>query len=771
MSVPLSAEAACLGGSSAPLVNDFSIQVATVNGSGSQTANTVLMRALFQMGVPVSGKNLFPSNIAGLPTWFTIRASKQGYIGRRKEVDFLVAMNAETAREDVMKLDRGAAVVYDEPLKLNELRGSALLSRAVRQAGRSGLSRTQAAQAGPQHDLRRRAGVAARHRAGRGAQGALQAVRRAQSQGRGAELGRGEGGRRVRRQSSAPRPTPTRSSVWTRPRARSSSRATRPARWAALFAGVTVVTWYPITPSSSLVETLIGYLKRFRIDKETGKATFAMVQAEDELAAIGMALGAGWAGARSMTATSGPGISLMAEFTGLGYYAEIPAVIVDVQRVGPSTGLPTRTQQGDILSTAVLSHGDTQHPMYFPSSPSECFTMMQDAFDLAERFQTPVFVMTDLDLGMNNWMSDPFPYPDRADPARQGSHRRRPGAAGRIRTLQRRGRRWRRLPHAARHRSSGGRLLHAGQRPQRPRHLQRAADDYMNNMDRLARKFEVMRATRAAAGSQAKRESRDRPDLYRHFPLATEESREQLRQEYGVESGYFRLRAYPFTKDVVAFIHRHARIYVIDQNRDGQLLQLMRLELSAGRRRQAPQRSLLRWASLGRPHGHGRDRPTRRPYEHRYQPRFLRKRLTASGWKFSPTRAARRRCAPVAATTRFPSASSKRSTTWESSRGAWPNSPGSAARASRPAYFLSMSHGFNAVHGRTPAVATGAMLANRTMLGIRVTRRRRYGFDRHRSVHAPAAAQSAADLHHREQRRVRSDQGPVLGDRGPRVQA
>src|ERR1700731_10911 len=396
-----------------PVVNDFSIQVATINGSGSQTANSVLMRAIFQMGIPVSGKNMFPSNIQGLPTWFTIRASKHGYIGRKKELDFLVAMNPETAREDVMKLDSGAAVVYDEPLKLNALRSDltfypvpfdklvgpvcpeAKLRKLVRKmiydgvvANLLGIDMEEMRKALFKQFGKRKAKAAEMN------MGALAAGFDYAAQ-------------------NLTKADPFRVEKMNATAGKIIIEGNAAAALGAMFAGVTVVTWYPITPSSSLVETLIGYLKRFRIDKETGKATFAVVQAEDELASIGMALGAGWAGARSMTSTAGPGISLMSEFIGLGYYAEIPTVIFDVQRVGPSTGLPTRTMQGDLLFTALLSHGDTKHPMLFPSSCEECFTMAIEAFDLSEHFQTPVFVMMDLDLGMNNWMADPFPYPDK----------------------------------------------------------------------------------------------------------------------------------------------------------------------------------------------------------------------------------------------------------------------------------------------------------------------------------------------------------------------
>jgi 2-oxoglutarate ferredoxin oxidoreductase subunit alpha len=262
----------------------------------------------------------------------------------------------------------------------------------------------------------------------------------------------------------------------------------------AMFAGVTVVTWYPITPSSSLVESLIGYMKRYRTCDDTGKATFAIVQAEDELASIGMAIGAGWAGARSMTATAGPGISLMSEFIGLGYYAECPAVLYDVQRVGPSTGLPTRTAQGDLLSTALLSHGDTKHPMFFPASPEECFSMSLEAFDFAEQFQTPVFIMSDLDLGMNNWMSDPFPYPE--EPIRRGkvltaADLERLGGFARYKDVDGDGVGYRTLP-GTKHPAASYFTRGSGHN-EKAGYTERE-DDYMNNMDRLARKFESIRS-------------------------------------------------------------------------------------------------------------------------------------------------------------------------------------------------------------------------------------------------------------------------------------
>lgn len=560
------------------MINDFSIQVATVNGSGSQTANNVLLRSLFQMGIPVSGKNMFPSNIAGLPTWFTIRASKHGHMGPRKEVDFLVAMNPETAREDVMKLESGAAVVYDEALKLNVLRSDvhvypvpfdkllgpvcpdAKLRKLVRNMIYDGvvawllsIEMEEVHKALVKQFGKRKAKAAELN------WGAAQAG----FDWAAATLIKSDPFRAKRMNATTGKILIDGNSA---------------CALGAMFAGVTVVTWYPITPSSSLVESLIDYMKRFRHDPETGKATYAIVQAEDEIASIGMALSAGWAGARSMTSTSGPGISLMAEFIGLGYYAELPTVVFDVERVGPSTGLPTRTAQGDILKNALLSHGDTRHPMFFPSSPEECFSMTMEAFDFAERFQTPVFLMNDLDLGMNTWIADPFPYPEK--PIHRGKvltaeDLDRLGSFTRYKDVDGDGVGYRTLPgtphQAAAYFTRGSGHNENAQYTERE-------DDYINNMDRLAHKFEVMR--RHVPGPVVTLHDKARFGFVAvgTSDYAVHESLDQLKKEYAIDASYLRLRAYPFTEQLKDFIRRHDRVYVVDQNRDGQLLSLMRLE-------------------------------------------------------------------------------------------------------------------------------------------------------------------------------------------------
>jgi 2-oxoglutarate/2-oxoacid ferredoxin oxidoreductase subunit alpha len=575
------------------VVNDFSIQVATVNGSGSQTANLVLLRSILLMGVPVSGKNMFPSNIAGLPTWYTIRASKRHYVARKKEVDFLVAMNPETAKEDVLTLDPGAAVVYDEPLKLNALRNDlvfypvpfdklvtpvcpdAKLRRLVRNMIYDGI-------------LAKLLGID------------LELMNKALGKqlGKKAKAVTLNAGALKAGWDYAEANFTKQDPFFIEPMNETAGKILIEGNAAAaigcMMAGVTVVAWYPITPSSSLCESLIGYMKKYRIDKETGKATFAIVQAEDEIASLGMVIGASWAGARAMTATAGPGISLMSEFAGLAYYAESPAVIFDVQRVGPSTGLPTRTAQGDLLSIAFLSHGDTKHIMIFPSSVEECYSMSMEAFDLAEHFQTPVFVMLDLDLGMNNWMSDGFQYP--TAPINRGKvltedTLKRLGSWGRYMDVDGDGIPYRTIPGdgmpAYFARGSGHNAK--GQYSERP-------DDYVDNMDRLARKFETARRHVPKPEIDRVAEARIGFIGYGTSHWAIGESRDQLREETDVKASYFRLRGYPFSEELAAFVDAHDRVYVIEQNRDAQLLQLMKLELSP--EQQTKLRSVLHYNGL-----------------------------------------------------------------------------------------------------------------------------------------------------------------------------
>ncbi len=575
------------------VVNDFSIQVATVNGSGSQTANLVLLRSLFQMGLPVSGKNMFPSNIAGLPTWYTIRANKHGYVARKKEVDFLVAMNPETAREDVLSLEPGTAVVYDEPLKLSGLRSDlvfypvpfdrivaevckdAKLRRLVKNMIYDGvLSKLLNIDLALMvHALKRQLGK--KQKAIDLNMGALDAGF-----------------------AFAEQHLPKQDPYWAEPMDRTAGmilvEGNAAAALGCMMAGVTVVAWYPITPSSSLPESLIGYLKKYRKDPETGKATYAVVQAEDEIAAIGMVVGAGWAGARAMTSTSGPGISLMAEFAGLAYYAEVPGVVFDIQRVGPSTGLPTRTAQGDLLSTAVLSHGDTRQIMLIPSSVEECYTMSMDAFDLAERFQVMVFVMSDLDLGMNMWMSTTFEYPDRALDRGKRLDREtleRIGEWGRYKDIDGDGIPYRTVPGESMPAffTRGSGHNDKAQYSERP-------DDYVRNMERLARKFDTARGYVPKPVVQDVDGAEIGIIGFGSSHWAIEECRDQLERESGIKSAYLRLRAYPFTDELTVFLDRYERIYIVEQNRDAQMLALMRLDITADHH--AKVRSVLHYSGL-----------------------------------------------------------------------------------------------------------------------------------------------------------------------------
>ncbi len=561
------------------VVNDMSIQVATVNGSGSQSSNNVLLRSIFQMGVPVSGKNLFPSNIAGLPTWFTIRANKNGYVARKKEIDFLVAMNPETAQDDVESLAPGASVLFDQPLALDKLREDLTFYSVPYDK--------LVAPVCPEAKLRK----LVRNMIYVGVVAQL------------LEIDMTEVEKTVRRQfakkvkaanlnlaavkagydyaaTNLTKRDPFAIECMNETAGKIIIDGNSAAALGCMFAGCTVVTWYPITPSSSLVETLIDYMKDHRIGPD-GKATFAVVQAEDELAAIGMVLGAAWAGARSMTATAGPGISLMAEFTGLAYYAEIPAVIWDIQRVGPSTGLPTRTSQGDILFTAFLGHGDTKHLLLFPSSPEECYTMAQDAFDLAEQFQTPVFVMSDLDLGMNNWMADPFKYPEK--PIKRGKvltkeDLDRLGSFNRYQDVDGDGIGYRTLPGTDHPKAAwfarGSGHNEKAQYSERP-------DDFERNMERINKKFETARSAVPRPELVANGKSKIGIIAFGTSHWAITESRDQLRDEYQIETDYLRLRGYPFAREVHDFVAQHDRVYVVEQNRDAQMASLLKLDLKA----------------------------------------------------------------------------------------------------------------------------------------------------------------------------------------------
>jgi 2-oxoglutarate ferredoxin oxidoreductase subunit alpha len=560
-----------------PVVNNMSIQVATVNGSGSQSSNTVLLRSIFQMGVPVSGKNLFPSNIAGLPTWYTIRANKDGYVARKKEIDFLVAMNQETARADVMSLAPGAAVLYDEPLNLSGLRDDLVFYSVPFDK--------LVAPVCPEAKLRKLVknmiyvGVVAKLLDIEMAEIEIAIRRQFAKKVKAANLNLAavQAGFDYAT-ASLTKQDPYRIQRLNKNQGKIIIDGNAASALGCVFAGVTVLSWYPITPSSSLAESMIEYLKRFRVGAD-GKATFAVVQAEDELAAIGMVIGAGWAGARAMTTTSGPGISLMSEFAGLAYYGEIPAVVWDIQRVGPSTGLPTRTSQADLLSTAFLSHGDTKHVILLPSSPLECFEMAMDAFNLAEKFQTLVFVLSDLDLGMNNWMSDPFPYPEK--PIERGKvltkeDLDRLGSFSRYKDVEGDGIGYRTLPGtphpAAAYFTRGSGHNEEAKYSEHP-------EDYEGNMDRLLRKFEHARSCVPAPVITKMPKTEVGIIAFGSSHWAITETQDQLRDERKLPTNYLRIRAFPFSPEIADFVREHKRVYVVEQNRDAQMLSLLKLDL------------------------------------------------------------------------------------------------------------------------------------------------------------------------------------------------
>jgi 2-oxoglutarate ferredoxin oxidoreductase subunit alpha len=531
------------------------------------------------MGIPVSGKNLFPSNIAGLPTWYTIRASKDGYVARTRDAEFLVALNPETAKSDIESLPAGGVAIYEENANLKQYRSDvvcypvpfdkitaavcteAKLRKLVKNMVYVGVVAQLLSMdlAVVEQSVKKQ--FAKKQKVFDLNFGAVKA---------GFDYA----------QEKLVKQDPFFLERMNQTAGKIIIDGNAACGMGAVFAGVTVVAWYPITPSTSLVEATTDLLKKFRVTPE-GKATFAVVQAEDELAAIGMVLGAGWAGARSMTSTSGPGISLMGEFAGLGYYAEIPGVIFDVQRTGPSTGMPTRTQQSDLLSTAFLSHGDTKHVVLLPGSVKECFELSMEAFNLAERLQTPVFVLTDLDLGMNNWMSEQFEYPEK--PLDRGKVLTKEdldklGSFARYRDVDGDGIGWRTLPGTmhpkAAYFTRGSGHNDAAGYTEKP-------DEYQAVMERLLRKFENARKLVPAPVVVKDGTSQVGILAFGTTDFALRESLDQIKKELGKDVDYMRIRAYPFAHEIHDFVAAHDRVYVVEQNRDAQLASLLKLDLPA----------------------------------------------------------------------------------------------------------------------------------------------------------------------------------------------
>jgi 2-oxoglutarate ferredoxin oxidoreductase subunit alpha len=560
-----------------PIVNDFAIVAATVNGSGSQTANNTLIRAIFKMGVPVGGKNLFPSNIAGLPTWYTIRISKYGYTARREGTEILVAFNPKTADEDLAALPEGGVCVYNDEIKFGRRRDDVTyyplpvkdLLKQVNPPPKLKDYVTNMSYVGALIeilDIEMDEIVAALNHHFKGKASAvnlnLNMVNAAREWAR-ANLAKSDPYRVERMNLTEGMILIDGNSA---------------GALGALCGGMTVTAWYPITPSTSLVDAVAEYAPRLRTDPETGKPTYAIVQAEDELAAIGMVVGAGWAGARAMTATSGPGISLMTEFAGIAYFAEVPAVIWDIQRMGPSTGLPTRVSQGDVLKAYYLGHGDTRQIVLLPASMRECFEFGYTAFDLAERLQTPVFVLSDLDLGMNNWMTEPFAFPtaplDRGK-VLDAEQLKQFEKWGRYLDIDGDGIPYRTIPGnenpRAAYLSRGTGHNEFGIYSERPA-------DWQNNLDRLTRKHDTARTLVPQPILDEVEGARIGIIAYGSTDGAIEEARDRLKHQ-GVAVSYLRVRALPLGEAVRAFVEKHERVYVVEMNQDGQMHQLVQLHV------------------------------------------------------------------------------------------------------------------------------------------------------------------------------------------------
>jgi len=558
-------------------INDFVIKFANVNGSGSASANTLFAKSILRMGVPVSPRNIFPSNIQGLPTWYEVRVSEQGYLGRRGGVDLMVAMNPQTWDQDLKEIEPGGYLFYDSSKQLPK-------SKFRDDITVIGVPLTEICNA-TYTDARQR--QLFKNIIYIGALSALLDVDSnviaeligEQYKGKEAllkpnvhalELGRDYA------KANLKCPIGLRVQRADRVGKKIFMEGNSAAALGAVYGGATVCAWYPITPSSSVAEAFARHCKRLRTDPETGKARYAIVQAEDELASIGIVIGAAWNGARAFTATSGPGISLMTEFIGLAYFSEIPAVLINVQRGGPSTGMPTRTQQADILSSAYASHGDTKHPLLFPEDPRECFEMSAQAFDLADRLQTPIFVMTDLDIGMNDRLCEPLAWDD--------SHRMDRGKVmgfedleaghefGRYLDVDGDGIPYRTYPgtHPTR-----GSYFTRGTTKDRYARYSEEGPVYVDNMQRLQRKFETAKDLVPKPVLRSATQSTRYGAIYFGSTSPAMSEALDLLDEQGLSVDALRVRAFPFNDQVSDFIAEHDQVFVVEQNRDAQLRMLL----------------------------------------------------------------------------------------------------------------------------------------------------------------------------------------------------
>ncbi len=556
------------------IINNFSITLATVNGSGSQTANVTLLRALFKMGIPVSGKNLFPSNIQGQPTWYTIRLNKNGYTARCDEPEVVVGMNAASFTRDLASVSPGGAFFYSDdikqpitrtdisiyPMPVKVISRASNVSPALREyisnmvyvgvlAQILGIDMASIKQALDFHFKGKAQAVDSNF-------GTIDASARWAA----------ENLKKIDPFFAQPMDATSEYIM---------ADGNTAAALGAIYGGVQFAAWYPITPASSLAESLNIFLPQLRKNQE-GKATYAVLQAEDELAAIGMAVGAGWAGLRAMTSTSGPGISLMSEYSGLAYFSEVPIVVWDVQRVGPSTGLPTRTAQADLTGTYFLGHGDTQFIILLPGSVQECFEFGWKAFDLAERLQTPVFVLSDLDLGMNQWMTRPFKYPDapmdRGKVLWEKDLEKLAGIWARYKDIDGDGIPYRTLP-GNRHPTAAYFTRGTGH-DENARYTEDATN-WEANMARLKHKYDTASAIVPRPVVSKMTGSEIGIIAFGSTESAVREARDIMKQKKGLKSDFLRLRALPFTKEVLNFVEKHERIYIVEANRDGQLRQIL----------------------------------------------------------------------------------------------------------------------------------------------------------------------------------------------------
>ena len=573
--------------------NDFVIKLANVNGTGSASANGLLMKSIFRMGIPVTGKNFFPSNIQGLPTWYEIRVSKDGYLCRSGNVDLMIAMNAETYNDDLASVSSGGYLLYDSTWPRQDLASRSDVT--VLGIPLSGLCNEAFESA--------RAKVLMKNVAYVGALVALldidmDVVKTLLEETFGtkphlmdANMQAISMGYDYAKENFAC-PLDLRLEQMDKTAGHVLVDGNTTAGLGAVYAGATVTSWYPITPSTSLIDAFSIFCKQLRVDPETGKNNYCVIQAEDELAAIGMVLGANWNGARAFTATSGPGVSLMSEFLGLAYYAEIPAVLYDVQRVSPSTGMPTRTQQCDIVAAAYASHGDTKHVLLFPADPLECFYMSQNAFDLAEQLQTPVIMLTDLDIGMNDWMIPEIQWDDSYVPARGKVYN-----AEQLKDMEKFYRYldvdgdaipYRTLPGV----DPKGAYFVRGSGHNKYGGYTEKSDEYKDVVDRLRRKFDTA-ATMVPEPVISKQPDSKANKQWAIVSIgscdgAIREARDRMSDLGIADLDYMRIKAFPFNEQVADFISSYEQVFIVEQNRDAQLRQLLSIELEIDPNKMVP---------------------------------------------------------------------------------------------------------------------------------------------------------------------------------------